>query len=324
MNPKTVPEGTATKLPAKLVVLESGELRLTLAPEVGGSIASFRRQWNENGSWRETDWLRPATSEAIAACDPQGMASFPLVPFCNRLRNGRATFEGREIRFPPNHPKKFSPHPLHGVGWLQPWQVISSSMAEATLGLDVPATEAWPWRYSAQQHFDLGPRELALRISITNADTAAMPAGIGHHPYFPHPAGTRLRSQTSAMWMTDAEVMPISLETNDTVEKLRQGVLLSELDLDNNFVGWARTAQIDWPADAQGPARGLRIEAQAPLNYFVLYCPEGYDYFCAEPVSQCTDWLNLLPGTPGEQVGGHRVEPGQSLEVRFTLKPQWN
>jgi aldose 1-epimerase len=324
MTPTNSAAVTTAKIDPALVALAAGELRLVLAPSIGGSIASFRRHWHERGQDRITDWLRPATTEALAACDPQGMGSFPLVPFCNRLRNGRGSFEGREIRFPPNHPKKYSPHPLHGLGWQRPWQLISSSTAEATLGLDVPATQAWPWRFSARQHFALHARELIVHMSLTNADTAAMPAGIGHHPYFPHAPGTRLCSRTSAMWKADEEVMPIGLVANETVDKLRQGVLLSELDLDNNFVGWDRSAQIDWPADAQGPARSLQMQAQAPLDYFVLFCPSGYDYFCAEPVSQCTDWLNLVPPYTHEQVGGHRLEPGATLEVRFALTPQWN
>ena len=306
-----------------LLKLESGELRVALAPGVGGSIAAFQRHWRENGHERSVDWLRPATPEALAASDPLSMGSFPLVPFCNRLRNGRASYEGRQIRFPPNHPKEDSPHPLHGLGWQQPWDLISRSAAEATLGLEVPATEAWPWRFSSRQHFSVSDQELAVRMSVTNRDTAAMPAGIGHHPYFPHLPGTRLRTRTTAMWRADAEVMPTALEPTDAVQRLHAGVLLSELDLDNNFVGWERSLRVDWPADAAGAARSLRMEAQAPLDYFVLYCPSGYDYFCAEPVSQCTDWLNLMPHYTSEQLGGHRLAPGETLEVRFVLRPQW-
>jgi aldose 1-epimerase len=66
------------------------------------------------------------------------------------------------------------------------------------------------------------------------------------------------------------------------------------------------------------------MEAQPPLNYFVLYCPRGYDYFCAEPVSQCTDWLNLLPHYGQGALGGSRLAPGETLQVRFTLRPEWD
>lgn len=296
---------------------------MTLAPDVGGSIASFSREWQQEGHQRATHWLRPATPEALDRTDPLGMASFPLLPFCNRIRNGRASFEGREIRFPPNHPSSPSPHPLHGIGWQRPWRVESSGAGEAVLALQVAASEAWPWRFSARQRVSLDETSLTVHMSLRNDDSVAMPAGIGHHPYFPHTPGTRLTSPTAAMWLGDAEVMPTQLEIGDTVARLRQGVVLSALNLDNNFIGWERDALVEWPADADGPVRSLVMQAVAPLDYFVLYCPRGVVHFCAEPVSQCTDWLNLLPRYGHEPLGGARLEPGASLDTEFTLTPRW-
>ena len=48
-------------------------------------------------------------------------ASFPLVPYVNRIRDGRFTFRGREVRLAPN--MAGDPSPLHGQGWLSPWTV---------------------------------------------------------------------------------------------------------------------------------------------------------------------------------------------------------
>src|SRR5512133_1201997 len=132
-----------------LIELNAGALRLQLAPAVGGSIARFDGTWEAGGRQGRVDWLRPATEAALAQRNPLAMASFPLVPFCNRIRNGRASFEGREIRFPPNHPAAPSPHPLHGIGWQRVWNVEQAGPRDATLGLLEPATEAWPWGFAA-------------------------------------------------------------------------------------------------------------------------------------------------------------------------------
>lgn len=307
-----------------LLTLTAGDLRVQLAPEAGGSIARFDGAWRRGGGAGRVDWLRPASEQGLARRDPLAMASFPLVPFCNRIRDGRASFEGREIRFPPNNPSAPSPHPLHGIGWRQRWTVMVCGGHHASLRLQVPASQAWPWHFDAEQHFELSGERLCVTMTITNRDTAAMPAGIGHHPYFPHTRGTRLTSAAAAMWLADAQALPTELERTDVVERLREGVLLAELDLDNNFVGWEHRALIEWPLDAHGPRRRLELQAQPPLDYFVLYCPAGADHFCAEPVSQCTDWLNLLPKYGRGALGGARLEPGQTLEARFTLAPQWD
>jgi aldose 1-epimerase len=308
----------------QLLHLAAGDLRLALAPAVGGSIAAFSRVWREGGHERVLHWLRPASDEGLAQRHPLAMASFPLVPFCNRIRNGRASFEGREIRFPPNHPAEDSPHPLHGIGWQRPWEVVSAREDEAVLALRVEAGPAWPWAFSARQVVRLDQRRLQVQIELRNEDTAAMPAGIGHHPYFPHTPGTRLQTDTRAMWEGDDEVMPTGLVDGPVVRQLREGALLSQLHTDNNFTGWSRTARIDWPADDQGPARHLVLQAEPPLDRFVLYCQRGYEFFCAEPVSQCTDWLNLAGQYPGEDLGGSRLAPGQTLEARWRLTPSWD
>jgi aldose 1-epimerase len=307
----------------QLLTLTAGAFSMQLAPEAGGSIARFDGTWHKGDQQGRVDWLRPASEAGLAARDPLAMASFPLVPFCNRIRNGRASFEGREIRFPPNNPSAPSPHPLHGIGWRRPWGVTVAGGHHASLRCEEPATQAWPWHFVAEQHFELTSEQLTVTMTVTNLDSAAMPVGIGHHPYYPHTPGTRLTSAAGAMWEADVEVMPTTLEVSNAVEKLREGVVLSELDLDNNFVGWEHRTLIEWPLDARGPRRSLVMQAQPPLDYFVLYCPAGADHFCAEPVSQCTDWLNLLAEYGRGPLGGARLEPGATLEARFTLTPQW-
>jgi aldose 1-epimerase len=305
---------------ASLIQLEAGPLRAAIAPDVGGSLANLRGRAADG---RMVDWLRPAAPEGLAQRHPFAMASFPLVPFCGYLRNGRATFEGRAIRFPPNHPAEDSPHALHGIGWQQAWTVIDAQRKHAQLALKVPATDAWPWRFSCVQHFELGEQQLRLLISLTNEDTAAMPAGIGHHPCFPNDAATRLTTAAAAMWTTDDESMPVELEVSDAVRQLREGVLLADLHLDNTFTGWDRDALVEWaPADDE-PARSLLLEAEPPLGFFMLHSPKGYDHFCLAPVSQCSDWLNLLPRYGEEPLGGARLQPGETLEALFTLTPRW-
>jgi len=323
MNTELLEAARHPRAESGLLHLHAGELHLYLTPEVGGSIASFSRRWRQDGREREWHWLRPASHDGLTQRNPLAMASFPLVPFCNRIRHGRARFEGREVRFPPNHPAEDSPHPLHGIGWQRAWEVEEATPRRAVLGLRVPAGPAWPWAFSSRQVFELDPQRLAVTISVRNEDGAAMPVGLGHHPYFVHEPGTRLTAATAAMWETDEEVMPTQLRATEVVRQLQQGVRLSQLHTDNNFTGWSRQALVDWPADEAGTARSLLMQAEPPLDHFVLYCQRGYDFFCAEPVSQCTDWLNLAERYPPEALGGARLEPGRTLAARFTLTPRW-
>lgn len=306
------------------IELSAGELRLGLAPRVGGSISHFSREWQEAGARRRAHWLRPATVQSMMNGEPLGMGSFPLVPFCNRIRNGAAMFAGREIRMHPNHPGSDSPHPLHGIGWQRPWRAVAIADAQATLELAVEGDAQWPWSFSASQTFKLSANALTVSMTVTNRDTVPMPAGIGHHPYFPRDDRTRITVRTTAMWEGDQDVLPIALSAHEAVARLAGGTAVADLVLDNNFSGWDGEACIEWSDDANGPARSLVMRAQAPLDFFVLYSPPRADHFCAEPVSQCTDWINLRAEHSASDLGGASLAPGETLVAQFALLPRWS
>jgi aldose 1-epimerase len=306
------------------IELSAGELRLGLAPRVGGSISHFSREWQEAGARRRAHWLRPATVQSMMNGEPLGMGSFPLVPFCNRIRNGAAMFAGREIRMHPNHPGSDSPHPLHGIGWQRPWRAVAIADAQATLELAVEGDAQWPWSFSASQTFKLSANALTVSMTVTNRDTVPMPAGIGHHPYFPRDDRTRITVRTTAMWEGDQDVLPIALSAHEAIARLAGGTAVADLVLDNNFSGWDGEACIEWSDDANGPARSLVMRAQAPLDFFVLYSPPRADHFCAEPVSQCTDWINLRAEHSASDLGGASLAPGETLVAQFALLPRWS
>jgi aldose 1-epimerase len=291
-----------------LIHLAAGALRLVLAPESGGSVASFYSC--ERG--HDVHWLRPATESALAARDPLGMASFPLVPWCNRLRGGRAHAHGRDIALAPNFN---SEHTIHGLGWQRPWEVVSNDENSAELVFTFQGGQGWPWSLTAWQRFELDAHGFTCRMTVRNDDNATMPLGVGHHPYFPHTPGTRLACRLDQMWESSVDLLPTKLSRPAFMDELGRGITLSQLDLDNNFTGWNRSFLIEWP----GRDRRLQLASEAPLDFFVLYCPPQEPVFCAEPVSNCTDWLNLVDQFARAQLGGTDLAPGELLRTAFRM-----
>ena len=304
------------------VALHAGALTLELAPTAGGSIARFYATIDAV----QQHWLRPASDAAIANNDVDGMASFPLVPFCNRLRGGRANFKGQAIVLPLYPPG--TPHALHGGGWLQPWTLTAHDAQSAQLEMThAGAHAAWPWPFAfhASQLFVLREDRLTVTLEVENRGMQSMPIGIGHHPFLPDRAHARLTVDLGAMWATDHEVMPTALAKPPLLDALRAGAALAEILQDNNFIEWDRVARVDWPATAARPrASSLRMTSDAPLDYFVLYSPAQSDFFCIEAVSNCTDWLNLAEAhTPRQQIGGSVIAPGERYRGTFWLEPSW-
>ena len=78
-----------------LVTLMAGDLVVELAPEIGGSVASFRTcQFG-----KIVDLMRPMSEKARVNRNPGGAAMFPMVPFANRIAGNRFSFEGHTYQF---------------------------------------------------------------------------------------------------------------------------------------------------------------------------------------------------------------------------------
>jgi aldose 1-epimerase len=253
--------------------LRHGDLRLTLAPELGGAVLAFRKG--------EVDLLRPTPASAV---DVLEMASFPLVPFANRIAGGRFGFGGREAALPGNMAGQA--HPLHGDGWRGAWTVDAADTDSATLDF-APQGSAWPWRYRARQTARLDEHGLTLELAVTNLDDAPGPFGVGFHPYFPHSPTARLTASTRGIWETSDDLLPVrevQASPWDAGRAVRSQVLL-----DHCHTGWDGEARID-----VGPDRpALRLTASPELRWLHVYAPPDQDFFCVEPVSHAPNALNM-------------------------------
>lgn len=255
------------------IPLARGVWSLELQPELGGSVAAFRRGG--------VDVFRPTPA---GADHPLMTGCFPLVPYANRIAHGRFGFDGQDFAVPRNFLD--DAHPLHGIGWLVPWQVAASADDCATLTHHHHANDAWPWAYAATQVFSLDEDGLTLTLSVTSRDSAAFPMSLGLHPYFAAPAGTRLRFDAEAVWLSDAGLLPTEQAPAGQLADWHAGdeVLRSTL-IDHCYAGWSGSATI---VRQDGT---LRLSGDG-TRFLHLYMPPGADFFCAEPVTAMPDAVN--------------------------------
>jgi aldose 1-epimerase len=285
------------------LILSTGTLRLQLSPSIGGAIASF--EWIGGVSPRPI--LRKCNNRLENVLDA---ASFPLVPYVNRIRDGRFEFRGRVVKLAPNMPG--DPSPLHGQGWLGPWQVEDVSGTTAALSFHHSAGE-WPWDYEARQEFLLDDGGLTLRITCTNTSVEPMPCGLGQHPYFPCGPETRLDTQVTEAWTIDDKVLPVDKVPAEGRYDLRDRLVCSQ-GLDNGWGGWGGSARMtdpDWPYD---------LEMSSPdARFFQLYSPATGGIFVAEPVSHANAALNA-PEEEWAGLGMRVLEPGESMSLSMRLE----
>ncbi|HEU0098091.1 MAG TPA: aldose 1-epimerase [Allosphingosinicella sp.] len=287
--------------------LSSGPLALRLAPALGGGIADLECC---AVSGEKIKIFRPYKEDESS---PTALASFPLVPFVNRVRGGAFSFRGRRVTLERNMPP--DPSPLHGQGWLNPWRVERLGAAHAEL-LYFHSAGEWPWDYEARQTFDLDENGLSLVLACTNRSDGPMPCGLGQHPYFLCTPATRLDTGVETVWTIDEQILPVeqvpAVGRFDLADRLVCGQ-----GLDHGFGGWNGRAVI---ADPELP---FRIAMSSPdAAFFQLYSPASGGLFVAEPVTHANAAMNA-PEEEWAELGLRVLEPGEtmSLTMRVEMLP---
>ena len=112
---------------------------------------------------------------------PHGRRGGVLLPWPNRLRDGRWTWEGEELQLEVASP--VSPNAMHGlVGW-QPWSVLAAADDTATVGTTVLPRPGYPFRLAAAVDHALTADLLTTTMRVRNDGDRDAPFGAGFHPY---------------------------------------------------------------------------------------------------------------------------------------------
>lgn len=291
---------------AEIITLENNIQGLQLAPELGGSVTAW--DWKNAGQARYL--FRPWDG---GSGDRYSLACFPLVPWANRITQGGFEFEGK---FHQIHANRMEEHfPIHGSGWLQPWQVVERGEGRVRLSLESRGFDGNPYHYRSTQTFLLLPGGLQIDLTVTNLGRATMPFGLGLHPYFLCNGQTRLMFKSAGLWLHGQD--PAAIEHVGSFPPacdFNQFALLDGPPVDACYTGWNGKAVIDYPD------RTLSITMVMPdcNGYVAFHRPPEKDFFCLEPVTHPTDAFHL-PDQPGLAYLIH----GDSLALRakFLIGP---
>jgi aldose 1-epimerase len=268
------------------LTLAAGAAQVTLSPLVGGAIATFAVDG--------IDVLRPTPPSERAAGNVRAHASYPLIPYSNRIANAKLSVAGHVYELERNFGEH--PHSIHGIGWQRPWRVVAHDNVNALLALDHTATgseaRAWPWPFRATQSFGLrvdgGAATLTVKLSIANTGDRAFPFGLGFHPFFPRAATTVLDLDAGDVWENDDTQMPIRRVALPA--EWRREILTTRRDrgIDNVFTDWSGVALLTDPARPFDTG----IAADRAGRFVVVYSPPRGDFVAVEPVTHMTDAFN--------------------------------
>ncbi len=104
-----------------------------------------------------------------------------LMPWPNRIRDGRYTFGGRELQLGLTDPARGNAS--HGLARWAPWTVEEHTATSVSLVHRVMAQTGYPWTLDLHVLYDLSADGLVVTQTATNLSPKAAPYASGAHPY---------------------------------------------------------------------------------------------------------------------------------------------
>jgi len=241
-----------------------------------------------------------------------------LVPWSNRIRDGKLKWAGRQYQLRVNHGDGTA---IHGTGSEYPWTVVESSATHAVL--EFTSREVYgvnfPWTFTARFTYRLDGPNFTWTYGLTNTDHETFPAGFGHHPYFERSvAGSptaHLQLNVDKAYEAE-ECLPFG-EAGDIRPDadFRASREIGGAFVDDCYTGRTSPtlATITWPSVLE-----LDVVADGLLGHLVVYIPEGKTFFAVEPVSNANDAFSLADRGI-HSTGLLIVQPGQTVSASFSL-----
>ncbi|WP_267241573.1 aldose 1-epimerase [Streptomyces sp. PR69] len=253
------------------VLLAAGDVELTVRPDNGCRIAS----------------LVIGGAELLRQGERYG--TFPMVPWCGRVADGRFRNGGVLHQLPLNSP----PHAIHGTGRDSVWRTARAGKSEASFTYDL--ADPWPYSGRVTQTVELTEQSLTLALGIETYDTS-FPAQAGWHPWFRRrldAQGEEARIDFTPAWQekrgsdqlpTGERIAPLPGPWDDCFG-MPDGVAVT----------------LTWPGQ-------LELTVTSPARWVVIY-DEQEEAVCVEPQSGPPNGLNTDP---------RLVTPLEPLELTAT------
>lgn len=289
----------------ELVTIAAVRLRAEIVPEIGGCLASL--------SIDGIEVFRRLSEADRQAGNVIGAASFPMIPFANRIAGNAFAFEGRTYRFEANNPPEI--FHVHGTAWKRAWQVEQIEDDVAVISLEV--REGGHFSYRAEQAFRLTDAGLSLETTVTNTGPDRMPFGFGHHPWFERDEDATLQFNASSFSLNEPEFVIGQLVGMVPELSFAEPRGLPDYWRCTNYAGWDGTATIRFP----GRGIGLTIRGDEVFQNLMFLAVPDMPVFCVEPQTNASGAFNRPSGFGDPRDNIVVLGPGETMSGTLRFEP---
>lgn len=303
----------ATELPSgRQYTLVTGDARATIV-EVGAGLRSYVAGGRE---------LLDGYAEDERPTSARGQ---PLIPWPNRLRDGRYRWDGEEHQAPLTEPEKGNA--IHGYTRFANWVCLSQRTDEVALGYLLHPQPGYPFTLSLQIHYKLEPKGLTVTTTARNVGDQALPYAAGQHPYLAAPAGRvndcTLVAPGTLYLPTDERGLPTGKQNvHGTEYDFREPRQVGEVELDVAFTGLVRDGDgRAWVrlTDASGVGAAIWVDETYP--YVELFTGDSLPEEHRRRRGLGVEPMTVPPNALQSGEGVRRLEPGESATTAWGMCP---
>jgi len=251
-----------------------------------------------------------------------GGSGMILVPWPNRIRDGRWTLDGETQQLALTEPAKNNAS--HGLLRFSPYSVAARTESSLRLEAKVFPQNGYPFLLDTAVTYRLVDAGIEVTHTLTNSSDAAAPVAIGAHPFFTigdvEPEDLVLTVNVTTHVEADERSLPIrEVPVDGTAYDLRAGVRLGDLDIDDGFGGAVVRDGVSEHSLAAPDGRTVTVWGDENFAYWQVFTTELYPgqskAVALEPMTAPADAFNsgtnltwLPPGKTWEASWGVRAE----------------
>jgi aldose 1-epimerase len=282
--------------------------------EVGGGLRSYELDGLDVlDGYREDEMCSDARGQA-------------LIPWPNRLRDGRYEFAGETHQLPLSEPE--TQNAIHGLIRWANWTVAEHSDAAAAMEHLLYPQPGYPFALVLRVEYALSGDGLTVSTAATNVGETACPYAAGAHPYLT--AGTDtidscdLRAPGRSWMPTDERCIPTGSEPVDGTEfDFRSPRQIGSTKLNTAF------GDLERDRDSRA-----RVELRAPDGrHLALWLDEGYPYlmlFTGDPLGEVArrrrglgvEPMTCAPNAFQTGEGLLTLQPGETFTSGWGIDPR--
>ncbi|GAA4903181.1 aldose 1-epimerase family protein [Tessaracoccus lubricantis] len=242
---------------------------------------------------------------------PRSSMGRTLVPWPNRIRDGRYTFDGVEYQLPISEVPRNNA--IHGLASDHAWRLVSHDPDEVVLSTVIHPQAGWRAVLEVEVSHALDDGGLTVTVTARNAGQTAAPYGYGVHPYLAVDAASAVLTAPFPKELSvDDRLLPVSVVDVTAEHDFREARAIGDTGFDSAF----RVEEGPWELTVTDGGRTVAVWADATLPWCQIFIPPTRDAIAVEPMTCAADAFNEGPTHDSLIV----LQPGDETSSRWGIR----